>query len=249
MAASGEYDRICASAPLWSTEPYQPLSDPGKAEQAFVGRVEMEIAFVTSEVGKKRKPHGTIGPILCPMPPFRTFRRKRAFFHIKQHHARKVDFAPNRLVYRVTQEVHNADIGLSILRGDILRSNTIHRAVMHLREWIGNAPSDIQRDLCATSDIKKFASAVFRGNLGPVYTLKRNDDLFYRLNSQVYFDCEFANLFLPTSMTTHGRVKGIKNRLVSYFASLGPPCPCLLNRHTYFLRRIKLSDGVGGGPP
>ena len=239
MTASGEYDRLCALSPLWSTDPYQPLTDPGKAEQAFAGRVEMEIAFVTSEVGKKRQQNGPKGPILCPLCPFRTFSKKcHLNCHIKTYHSDKVDFAATGLVRRVTQELHNADVELSNLRGDILRCNTIQRSVMYIREWIGEVPADIQRDLCSASDITRFVSMVFRGDIGPVYTLKCNAGPFYRLNSQVFFDSEFANLLLSTAMTTQGRLKGIKNKLVSYFTSRGHPCPGLLNRKTDFFYDI-----------
>ena len=120
MTSSGEYDRICALPPLWSTDPYQPLTDPGKAEQAFAGRVEMEIAFVTSEVEKKMKQGESKVPILCPLFPFRTFRKKCELnFHMKKYHSDKVDFATTGLVRRVTQELHNADVELSNLRGNI----------------------------------------------------------------------------------------------------------------------------------
>ena len=76
---------------------------------------------------------------------------------------------------------------------------------------------------------------VFRGNLGPVYTLKCNTEPLYRVNSPVYFDCEFANLFLPTATTTQVTIKGTRNTLAAYFASRGHPCAGLLNRHTDFL--------------
>ena len=85
---------------------------------------------------------------------------------------------------------------------------------------------------------------VFRGKLAPVYTLKCNAAPLRRLTSQVYFDCEFANLYLSTAMTNQGRLKGIRNKLASYFASRGRPCAGLLNRQTDFFYDV-LSSVMG----
>ena len=78
-----------------------------------------------------------------------------------------VGFAPTNLVYRISQEIHNEDIGVAVLIDSTLWCNWIQRSAMSLRKWIGAMPMEISRDLCAQSYIMRYVSLVFDGDVAP----------------------------------------------------------------------------------
>ena len=241
LSAASEYDHLGEISPLWGIQKFQPVSQEGHAEKELLDRLRREVQFITKELSSdKRKkasdPQKTWARPICPLRIFAD--KRRLTEHIKNQHIADKDFTPSKACYRASQALRNIDLVKSVIDPTPLKCNLIQRGSELIRSWVGELPVQYRQEIASKSDICNFLTMLFSGERGPVYALKCKISTEYRLNEQVHFDTEFANIVLMYAITPHGRLKLLRDQLVAHYSRTGYQCFDFLNRHTDFYHDI-----------